>query len=116
MLRDVRQRDLSGELFGARIDGPGARGTRGVQSIVHPDGELATATAAADCGVPVILSSVSSVCLEDVAEAMGEAPRWFQLYWPKDPELTRVSCRGPRRPGTAPSSSRSTTLSGMENA
>jgi lactate 2-monooxygenase len=88
MLRDVEQRDFSGELFGVRFDAPVFVAPVGVQSIVHPDGELATATAAADCGVPLILSSVSSVCLEDVAEAMGEAPRWFQLYWPKDPELT----------------------------
>ena len=87
MLRDVAQRDLSGELFGTRFDAPVFVAPVGVQSIVHPDGELATATAAADCGVPLILSSVSSVALEDVAEAMGEAPRWFQLYWPKDPEL-----------------------------
>jgi lactate 2-monooxygenase len=88
MLRDVAQRDLSRALFGARFDAPVLVAPVGVQSIVHPYGELATATAAADCGVPLVLSSVSSVRLEDVAEAMGDAPRWFQLYWPKDPELT----------------------------
>ena len=87
MLRDVARRDLSGELFGTRFDAPLFVAPVGVQSIVHPEGELATATAAAECGVPLILSSVSSVALEDVADAMGDAPRWFQLYWPKDPEL-----------------------------
>jgi lactate 2-monooxygenase len=87
MLRDVAQRDFSSELFGARFNAPVFVAPVGVQSIVHPDGELATASAAADCGVPLVLSSVSSVRLEDVAEAMGDAPRWFQLYWPKDPAL-----------------------------
>lgn len=59
----------------------------GVQRIIHPSGELATARAAAALGVPLVLSTVSSTPLEDVAAAMGEAPRWFQLYWPADREL-----------------------------
>jgi lactate 2-monooxygenase len=89
MLRDVAQRDLSVELFGATFPSPVLLSPVGVQSIVHPDGELATARAAASTGIPFVVSSVSSVCIEDVAAAMGDAPRWFQLYWPKDPELTR---------------------------
>jgi lactate 2-monooxygenase len=89
MLRDVAQRDLSIELFGSNFPSPVLLSPIGVQSIVHPDAEEATARAAASTGVPFVLSSVSSVCIEDVAAAMGDAPRWFQLYWPKDPELTR---------------------------
>jgi lactate 2-monooxygenase len=89
MLRDVADRDLSVDLFGARLASPVLLSPVGVQSIVHPDGERATARAAASSGVPFVLSSVSSVCIEDVATEMGAAPRWFQLYWPKDPELTR---------------------------
>jgi lactate 2-monooxygenase len=27
--------------------------------------------------------------MEDVAAALGDTPRWFQLYWPRDPDLTR---------------------------
>ena len=61
----------------------------GVQKIVHPDGELATARAAAAVGVPMIASTASHFSLEEIAEAGGEAPRWFQLYWPNDPELAR---------------------------
>jgi lactate 2-monooxygenase len=37
--------------------------------------------------VPMILSTVSSYPMEDVAGALGETPRWFQLYWPRDDEL-----------------------------
>ena len=60
----------------------------GVQSIVHPDGELATARAAAALGVTMVLSTASSHTIEDVAEANGDGPRWYQLYWPNDNEVT----------------------------
>jgi lactate 2-monooxygenase len=89
MLRDVARRDLSVDLFGASFRSPVLLSPIGVQSIVHPDAERATARAAVSTGTPFVLSSVSSVCMEDVAAEMGDAPRWFQLYWPKDPELTR---------------------------
>jgi lactate 2-monooxygenase len=59
----------------------------GVLSIAHADGELAVARAAVATGVPMILSSAASHSLEDVAEAMEEAPRWFQLYWVNDREV-----------------------------
>jgi isopentenyl diphosphate isomerase/L-lactate dehydrogenase-like FMN-dependent dehydrogenase len=59
----------------------------GVQSIVHVDAELAVGRAAAARGLPMILSTASSRTMEDVAEAMGEAARWYQLYWPKDRDL-----------------------------
>jgi lactate 2-monooxygenase len=35
----------------------------------------------------MVLSSVSSTPMEAVAAALGDSPRWFQLYWPKDPDL-----------------------------
>src|SRR5215218_6903379 len=62
-------------------------GTIGVLSIAHSEGELAVARAAAATGVPMVLSSAASHSLEEVAEAMGEAPRWFQLYWVNDREV-----------------------------
>jgi isopentenyl diphosphate isomerase/L-lactate dehydrogenase-like FMN-dependent dehydrogenase len=61
----------------------------GVQSIIHEDGELATARAAKATGVPFILSTAASNTIEDVAEAAGDMPRWFQLYWPSDDEVTK---------------------------
>jgi isopentenyl diphosphate isomerase/L-lactate dehydrogenase-like FMN-dependent dehydrogenase len=59
-----------------------------VQSIIHREGELPVARAARALGVPMVLSTVSSNTLEDVAAVLGPTLRWFQLYWPKDPELT----------------------------
>jgi lactate 2-monooxygenase len=89
MLRDVAQRDLSVDLLGSTFPAPVLLAPIGAQSIVHPEAELATARAAAGLGMPLVLSSVSSTSMEDVATALGDTPRWFQLYWPRDPELTR---------------------------
>ena len=88
-LRDVADRDLGLELLGTQSAAPLLLAPVGVLSIVHPEAELAAARAAAGCGVPLILSSVSSFTLEEVAEVMGPAPRWFQLYPPKDREVMR---------------------------
>jgi lactate 2-monooxygenase len=46
------------------------------------------ARAAAELGVPMVLSTASSHTIEEVAEASGEAPRWFQLYWPTEDAVT----------------------------
>ncbi|MDX2644632.1 lactate 2-monooxygenase [Streptomyces sp. PA03-1a] len=89
MLRDVSARDLTVEVLGRTLSAPLALGPVGVLSIVHPDAERAAARAAAVQGVPFVLSSASSTPMEEVAEAMGDAERWFQLYWAKDREVTR---------------------------
>ncbi|MBZ5705154.1 MAG: lactate 2-monooxygenase [Acidobacteriia bacterium] len=88
MLRDVSQRDLSVEVLGARLPAPLLLGPVGVQGIVHLEAEVASGRAAAALGVPFILSTLSSRSMEEVAQAMGAARRWFQLYWGKDPEVT----------------------------
>src|SRR4051794_30498493 len=87
MLRDVRERDTRTELLGLQLDAPVLLAPIGVQRIVHEEAELASARAAASLGVPVVLSTASSTPMEDVAEAMGDASRWYQLYWPNSDEL-----------------------------
>ncbi|MFE0320546.1 alpha-hydroxy-acid oxidizing protein, partial [Streptomyces albogriseolus] len=89
MLRDVHERDLSVEVLGRPLPAPLALAPVGVLSIMHPGAEPAAARAAAAQGVPFVLSSASSTPMEQVAEAMGDAERWFQLYWPKDVEVAR---------------------------
>ncbi len=86
MLRDVSERDLSVTVAGTKMPAPLALAPIGVQSIVHPDGELAVARAAAALGLTMTVSTVSSFPLEQIAGA-GAGPKWFQLYWPRDPEL-----------------------------
>ncbi|HEX5375888.1 MAG TPA: alpha-hydroxy-acid oxidizing protein [Solirubrobacterales bacterium] len=87
MLRDVAERDLSTTVLGTAMPAPLMLAPIGVQKAVHPDGELATARAAAAIGAPMIVSTASAFTLEEIAEAGGDAPRWFQLYWPNDREL-----------------------------
>jgi lactate 2-monooxygenase len=89
MLRDVAVRDLSTTVLGTTMPAPLMLAPIGVQKIVHEDGELATARAAAALGVPMIVSTASHFSLEQVAEAGGEGPRWFQLYWPNDRQLAQ---------------------------
>ena len=80
VLNDVSSRDISTEIFGRAIPAPFLLAPIGVQGIMHPDGEKVPATACAATGVPFIISTVSSVPMEQVGETMGDAPRWFQLY------------------------------------
>ncbi|GGO52603.1 L-lactate 2-monooxygenase [Streptomyces daqingensis] len=88
MLRGPAPRDLSTTVLGTRMPAPVLLAPVGVQSIIHPDGELATARAAASVGVPMVLSTASSHTVEEVAEANGpDGTRWFQLYWPNDDDV-----------------------------
>ena len=93
MLRDIARRDLSTSLLGMDWPAPVGLAPVGVQTIIHPDGELASAHAAAAVGVPMTVATVSSHSLEDVAGELGPTPRMFQLYWPNDPELAESFVR-----------------------
>ncbi|MDT7639295.1 MAG: lactate 2-monooxygenase [Pseudonocardiales bacterium] len=88
MLREATQRRLATTVLGTELPAPVLLAPVGVQSIVHPDGELAVARAAAELGVPIVLSTASSYTIEEVAEASGTGPRWYQLYWPTEDEVT----------------------------
>jgi lactate 2-monooxygenase len=80
VLQNVAERSLGVEIFGRRLPAPLLLAPVGVQELFHPDADLASARAAAAFGVPFVASSVSSVPLEAIAEAMADAPRWYQLY------------------------------------
>ena len=87
MLRDVSVRNLSTTILGTELEAPVLLAPVGVQSIVHPEAELAVARAAASQGIASILSTAASNTIEDVAEAAGSSPRWYQLYWPRERDL-----------------------------
>ena len=85
--------DLTGgttalDLFGERHAAPVMVAPLAYGRIAHPEGELAIIRAATAIGVGCILSTLSSVTLEEVAEARAAAqaqlgsaaPLWFQLY------------------------------------
>ena len=87
MLTGNADRDVSVEVLGLASPAPFLLGPVGVLSIVHPEAELGVARASKATGVPLVLSSAASSSLEDVAAELGEAQRWFQLYWWADREL-----------------------------
>lgn len=88
MLRDTTSRDWSTTLLGTTLPAPLLAAPIGVLSILHPDGELAVARAAAGLGVPMVVSTASSHTVEEVAEASGGGPLWYQLYWPTEDAVT----------------------------
>jgi lactate 2-monooxygenase len=91
--KDLSVRDLSTELLGTAMPAPVLLAPIGVQTLLHEEGELASARAAAAIGLPLITSTASATPLEQIAEANGDSPRWFQLYWPNDDELAESLVR-----------------------
>jgi lactate 2-monooxygenase len=98
MLRDVSERSLERTVLGTKLPAPLLLAPIGVQTVAHPDGELASARAAAHVGIPMIASTAASHTIEQIAQAAagasgaeptGEHASWYQLYWPRDRELAR---------------------------
>lgn len=88
VLKPTSPRDLSVTLFGHKYETPVVMAPIGVQAWFHPDAEPGTATACANLGVPYTLSTASSTSIESLAAAVPEGPKWFQLYWPMDEDIT----------------------------
>jgi 4-hydroxymandelate oxidase len=94
VLRGREKRELDVTLFGSRATMPVLISPTAFHKLVDPEGELATARAAAAAGVIMITSMASTVAIEDVAAAAGSvAPDpelWFQLYIQPDLEVTEA--------------------------
>jgi len=102
ILHDVAKRDLNVEVLGARLPAPVLLGPVGVQEIVHGDADVASARAAASLGLLFVLSTMSSRTIEEVAQAaakVADSPRWFQLYWGKNPDVTASMLQRAERAG-----------------
>ena len=89
MLRGVAERDLSVDLFGREHESPLMITPLGVQSLLHDDAERGTARACRTLDVPFVLSSLSSTPMEDVADELGDTPKWFQFYWSSDRDVAK---------------------------
>jgi isopentenyl diphosphate isomerase/L-lactate dehydrogenase-like FMN-dependent dehydrogenase len=93
MLRDVSERDTSVELFGRTLPAPFLVAPIGVLEMAHREAERAVARAVRDEGLPMVYSNQASVPMEEVSEILGDAPRWFQLYWSTRKELVESFAR-----------------------
>lgn len=88
-LVDVSTRDPRAAVLGRTLPFPLLVAPTGFQGLAHPDGEAATARAAARFGTVMVVSTFSTVSLEAVRDAAPAGPRWFQLYVHRDRGLTR---------------------------
>ncbi|MEH2070318.1 MAG: alpha-hydroxy acid oxidase [Nostoc sp.] len=93
ILVDVSDRHLNTSILGQPLQLPLLVAPMAFQCLAHPDGEIATASAAASAGVGMVLSTMATKSIEEVASACEQFPdslRWFQLYIHKDRGLTRA--------------------------
>lgn len=88
MLVDVSNVDTSTTVLGTPISMPVMLAPAAGHKLCCADGELATVQASTEAGIVMVLSTLSTIRLEDVAAA-APGPKWFQLYVYKDREITR---------------------------
>ena len=90
MLVDVSQRDLSTKILGQSLQLPILIAPMAFQCLAHPEGEIATAKAAAKLGALMVLSTMATKSMEEVANVRNQTPQWFQLYVHRDRGLTKA--------------------------
>ena len=83
VLVDVSSRSLATTIVGQKVSAPIILAPIGLTGMQHGDGEILSAQAANDAGIPYTLSTMSIGSIEDVAEATAK-PFWFQLYVIRD--------------------------------
>jgi 4-hydroxymandelate oxidase len=88
VLAGVARVDLATTLLGTAVSSPVVIAPTAVQGLAHEDGEIATARGAAAVGALLVLSSLASRSLEEVAAVAPGAPRWMQVYILRDRERT----------------------------
>lgn len=87
MLPGATRRDLAATVLGQPLPTPLLLAPIGAAGLAHADSDVLIGRAAAQAGVPYVISNQGCAPMEEVAEAMGDAPRWFQLYWSTDERL-----------------------------
>jgi len=80
---DVSKISLATSFLGSPVSMPLGIGPTGLAGLFHADGEILGARAAAACGIPFCLSTMSICSIEDVRAATKQ-PFWFQQYLMKD--------------------------------
>jgi 4-hydroxymandelate oxidase len=89
VLRDVSKVSTTIELFGTGLSMPILVAPLGYQRLAHDRGEVAMAEGAAEAGTIMVVSTMATMSMEEVANAAPDAPRWFQIYVHTDRELTK---------------------------
>lgn len=84
VLRDTRPLALQTAVYGKTWRQPFALAPTGLNGLLRPNGDALLAAAAAEAGVPFVLSTASNTRLEDVRRAAPAAELWLQLYVMQD--------------------------------
>jgi len=87
VLGDTTKLSTKVRVLGQELPFPVILAPTSLHKLAHPEGELATAKGAGQAGTAMVLSTMSSTTVEDVAKAVTQ-PLWFQLYVQKDRGFT----------------------------
>ncbi len=87
VLKDVKNIDISVNLFGKKIDLPFFLSPTALQRLFHYRGEMAVGEAAENFNTFFGISSLSTVSAAEISKLNG--PKIFQLYYHKDKGLTK---------------------------
>jgi L-lactate dehydrogenase (cytochrome) len=86
ILRDVSNVTAGWNVLGQPVVLPFGIAPTGFTRLMHTEGEIAGAAAAAKAGIPFSLSTLGTCAIEDLVTAVPQGRKWFQLYMWKDRE------------------------------
>ena len=89
VLTGIKHVDTSTDLLGQKLSMPIYVTPMANHGVVHSSAEVGSALGAKKAGTLFVAPTGSTKTMEEVAESIKESPRWFQLYFNKDPEVNR---------------------------
>ncbi|OBK55502.1 alpha-hydroxy acid oxidase [Mycobacterium kubicae] len=93
ILRDVRNIRAGWDVLGGPVTLPFGIAPTGFTRLMHTEGEIAGARAAAAAGIPFSLSTLATSSIEDVVAAAPQGRKWFQLYMWRDHDRSMALVR-----------------------
>jgi L-lactate dehydrogenase (cytochrome) len=93
ILRDVTNVTAGWNVLGEPVVYPFAIAPTGFTRLMHTEGEIAGAAAAAQAGIPFSLSTLGTCAIEDLVTAVPQGRKWFQLYMWRDRERSMALVR-----------------------
>jgi isopentenyl diphosphate isomerase/L-lactate dehydrogenase-like FMN-dependent dehydrogenase len=89
VLTGIKEADTSINLLGQRLSMPIYVTPMANHGVVHPLAEVGSAQGAKKAGTLFVAPTGSNKTMEEVATSIKDSPRWFQLYFNKDPEVNK---------------------------
>jgi isopentenyl diphosphate isomerase/L-lactate dehydrogenase-like FMN-dependent dehydrogenase len=93
VLTGIKRVDTSTNLLGQQVSMPIYVTPMANHGVVHPLAEVGSAQGAKKADTLFIAPTGSNKTMEEVATAIRDSPRWFQLYFNKDPEANKQLLR-----------------------